>query len=57
LVQGQLRNGKISLGIFAAADIPNMIQGTAEQTKELLGWKPVHPGLIVDIEQGHCSIK
>jgi nucleoside-diphosphate-sugar epimerase len=22
-------------------------------TQELLGWKPVHPGLIADIEQGH----
>jgi nucleoside-diphosphate-sugar epimerase len=22
-------------------------------TQELLGWKPVHPGLIEDIEQGH----
>ena len=22
-------------------------------TQELLGWKPTHPGLIDDIEQGH----
>ncbi len=22
-------------------------------TRELLGWKPTHPGLIEDIEQGH----
>jgi hypothetical protein len=22
-------------------------------TRELLGWKPDHPGLIEDIEQGH----
>jgi hypothetical protein len=22
-------------------------------TQELLGWKPTHPGLIEDIEQGH----
>ena len=22
-------------------------------TQELLGWKPAHPGLIEDIEQGH----
>jgi nucleoside-diphosphate-sugar epimerase len=22
-------------------------------TQELLGWKPTHPGLIADIDQGH----
>jgi hypothetical protein len=22
-------------------------------TQELLGWKPIHPGLVEDIEQGH----
>ena len=22
-------------------------------TQELLGWKPTHPGLIEDIEEGH----
>ena len=22
-------------------------------TQELLGWRPTHPGLIEDIEQGH----
>jgi nucleoside-diphosphate-sugar epimerase len=25
-------------------------------TQELLGWKPTHPGLIEDIEQGHYFI-
>jgi hypothetical protein len=25
-------------------------------TQELLGWKPSHPGLIEDIEQGHYFI-
>jgi nucleoside-diphosphate-sugar epimerase len=25
-------------------------------TQELLGWQPVHPGLIEDIEQGHYFI-
>jgi hypothetical protein len=25
-------------------------------TQELLGWKPAHPGLIEDIEQGHYFI-
>jgi hypothetical protein len=24
--------------------------------QELLGWKPTHPGLIEDIEQGHYFI-
>jgi hypothetical protein len=26
-------------------------------TQELLGWKPTHPGLIEDIEQGHYFIR
>ena len=25
-------------------------------TQELLGWRPTHPGLIEDIEQGHYFI-
>ncbi len=25
-------------------------------TQELLGWKPAHPGLIADVEQGHYFI-
>jgi nucleoside-diphosphate-sugar epimerase len=25
-------------------------------TQQLLGWKPTHPGLIEDIEQGHYFI-
>jgi len=25
-------------------------------TQELLGWKPTHPGLIEDIEQGHYFV-
>ena len=41
------------LGALAALDIPSMIPGSSVQTKELLGWKPVHLGLIADIEQGH----
>lgn len=41
------------LGALAALDIPSAIPGSGEKTKELLGWKPVHPGLIADIEQGH----
>lgn len=41
------------LGALAALDIPSAIPGSGEKTKELLGWKPEHPGLIDDIEQGH----
>jgi len=41
------------LGALVALDIPNIAPGTSVQTKELLGWRPVHPGLIADIEQGH----
>lgn len=41
------------LGTLAVLDIPSVIPGLGEQTKELLGWRPVHPGLIADIDQGH----
>jgi nucleoside-diphosphate-sugar epimerase len=41
------------LGVLAALDIPSIIPGSSLQTKELLGWRPVHPGLIADIDQGH----
>ncbi|WP_407313222.1 SDR family oxidoreductase [Desulfosporosinus sp. SB140] len=37
------------LGAIAALDIPR----SSVQTQELLGWRPVHPGLISDLEQGH----
>jgi nucleoside-diphosphate-sugar epimerase len=37
------------LGRVAAVDRPR----SSAQTQELLGWRPVHPGLIADLEQGH----
>lgn len=41
------------LGAIAALDIPSTLPGSSVQTRELLGWRPVHPGLIADLEQGH----
>jgi nucleoside-diphosphate-sugar epimerase len=37
------------LGAFASADNPT----SSALTQELLGWRPVHPALIPDLEQGH----
>ena len=37
------------LGAVAARDLPR----SSTQTQELLGWRPTHPGLIADLEQGH----
>ncbi|TGE31421.1 SDR family oxidoreductase [Desulfosporosinus sp. Sb-LF] len=37
------------LGAIAALDIPR----SSVLTQELLGWRPIHPGLIADLEQGH----
>lgn len=41
------------LGALASLDITSAIPESAAQTKELLGWRPVHPDLIADLEQGH----
>jgi nucleoside-diphosphate-sugar epimerase len=41
------------LGALAALDIPSVLPGSNEQTRELLGWQPVNPTLISDLEQGH----
>jgi nucleoside-diphosphate-sugar epimerase len=41
------------LGTLAALDISSVLPNNTVQTRELLGWEPVHPGLIADIEQGH----
>ncbi|GMK43683.1 putative NAD-dependent epimerase/dehydratase [Paenibacillus glycanilyticus] len=37
------------LGMLAGLDFPR----SSAETQKLLGWKPVHPGLIEDLEQGH----
>jgi hypothetical protein len=37
------------LSAFVSADNPT----SSAQTQELLGWRPMHPALIPDIEQGH----
>lgn len=37
------------LGALAALDIPRSSQSTQQQ----LGWQPVHPSLLADLEQGH----
>jgi len=42
-------------GMFAhllATDMP----ASSTITQDLLGWKPIHPGLIEDIEQGHYFV-
>jgi nucleoside-diphosphate-sugar epimerase len=37
------------LGGFLAADSP----ASSTLTRELMGWRPTHPGLIEDLDQGH----
>jgi len=37
------------LGSLVSLDNPT----SSLQTQELLGWKPIHPGLIEDLDQGH----
>ncbi|OXM85677.1 SDR family oxidoreductase [Paenibacillus rigui] len=37
------------IGAFASADNP----ASSAKTQDLLGWKPVHPTLIQDLEEGH----
>lgn len=41
------------LGALAAIDIPSVMPGSGIQTKELLGWQPLQPTLIEDLEQGY----
>jgi nucleoside-diphosphate-sugar epimerase len=37
------------LGAFFGADVP----ASSALTRELLGWTPVHSGLIADLDEGH----
>jgi hypothetical protein len=37
------------LGALASRDIP----ASSIETQERFGWRPVHPGLIADLEAGH----
>jgi hypothetical protein len=37
------------LGAFFAADLP----ASSALTQQMLGWHPVQPGLIADLEEGH----
>lgn len=37
------------LGEFVALDVP----ASSARTQQLLGWRPVQPGLVEDLEQGH----
>jgi len=37
------------LGSLVSLDNPT----SSLQTQELLGWKPTHPGLIEDLDEGH----
>ncbi|GCF11666.1 hypothetical protein KDI_52300 [Dictyobacter arantiisoli] len=39
------------LGMVAARDIPR----SSASTQELLGWRPVHPGLISDLEEHYFN--
>jgi nucleoside-diphosphate-sugar epimerase len=41
------------LGALAALDITSVLPGSSAQARELLGWQPVHPTLIEDLDQGH----
>ena len=36
-------------GLFASIDVP----ASSALTRKLLGWHPVHPGLVADLDEGH----
>ena len=37
----------------AVISLAPSVHGNAAQTKEILGWDPIQPGLIADMELGH----
>jgi nucleoside-diphosphate-sugar epimerase len=41
-----------ALAVFAAFDVP----ASSARTQERFGWRPVEPGLIADLDQGHYFI-
>lgn len=40
------------LGELASLDFSSALPGSGVQARELLGWQPIHPTLIEDLEQG-----
>jgi nucleoside-diphosphate-sugar epimerase len=46
---GQAADHFKSFAAFMTLDIPM----SSASTQELLGWQPVHPGLIADLDEGH----
>ena len=42
----------LPLSALLGVDMP----ASSALTQDLLGWKPTHPGLIEDIEQGHYFV-
>ena len=37
------------LSVFASVDVP----ASSAQTQQRFGWRPVQPGLIADLDEGH----
>ncbi|WP_173707010.1 hypothetical protein [Clostridium beijerinckii] len=40
-------------GRSAVISLAPSVHGNAAQTKEILGWDPIRPGFIDDMELGH----
>jgi nucleoside-diphosphate-sugar epimerase len=38
---------------FLAMFVPHDTPASSTRTQQLLGWQPVHPGLIADLDEGH----